>query len=115
MNIGILGLGKISKRVANGIIHAKDGVLYGVASRNIEKAEAFQKECHAIKAYGSYEDLCLDDAIELIYICTPNHLHKEHIMLCLKHHKHVICEKPMLTNREDLKECFDYAKQQHCF
>lgn len=115
MNIGILGLGKISKRVANGIIHAKDGVLYGVASRNIEKAEAFQKECHAIKAYGSYEDLCLDDAIELIYICTPNHLHKEHIMLCLKHHKHVTCEKPMLTNREDLKECFDYAKQQHCF
>lgn len=115
MKIGIIGLGKISRRVANGIMHAKGATLYAVASRNIDKAKAFQKEVIAEKAYGSYEELYQDEKVEMIYICTPNYLHKEHILLCLKHHKHVICEKPMLASHTDLEECFAYAKKQQCF
>ena len=56
-----------------------------------------------------------DEQIELVYICTPNPLHFEHIMLCLSHKKHVLCEKPFVSNHSQLKECFAYAKQQGCF
>lgn len=115
MKIGIIGLGKISKRVAKGIQCAKDAQLYAIASRSLDKAEAMKRELGAQKAYGSYEALCEDPLVEMVYICTPNPLHKEHIMLCLSHHKHVMCEKPMAGNREDLKECFAYAKRQGCF
>lgn len=115
MKIGVLGLGKISRRVIQGILYSEEGELYAVASRDLAKAQAYQKEFHAEKAYDSYEALCQDEKVELIYICTPNPLHKEHILLCLAHHKHVICEKPMVTKRADLQACFAYARQQHCF
>lgn len=115
MKIGIIGLGKISKRVAKGIQCAKDAELYAIASRSLDKAERMKQKLGAQKAYGSYEALCQDPKVEMVYICTPNPLHKEHIMLCLSYHKHVICEKPMVGNRQDVKECFAYAKQQGCF
>lgn len=115
MNIGILGLGNIAKRVANGIHHANDATLYAVASRDLNKAKAFKNETNAKVAYGNYDDMCKDKNVDIIYICTPNQLHKEHILKCLSYHKHVLCEKPMLINQEDLEECFNYAKKQNCF
>ena len=43
-NIGIMGLGKISHRVAKGIAYAHNAQLYAVASRNIAHAQDFQKQ-----------------------------------------------------------------------
>lgn len=115
LSIGILGLGKIADRVAKGIEYAKNGELVAVSSRNIDKAKAFAYKYHADIFYDNYMDMLQDDRVDIIYICTPNILHKEHIMLALKYHKHVICEKPMVLNLEDLDECFAYAKRQNCF
>lgn len=114
-NIGIMGLGKIAHRVAKGIAHAHNAKLYAVASRNIAHAQDFQKQHPCVKAYGSYEDLLNDKQVDMVYICTPNFLHHAHIMACLKHHKHVLCEKPFVSNSEQLMECFAYAKKQGCF
>lgn len=115
MKIGILGLGNIATRVAKGVTFAKNATLYAVASRDVEKAREFQQRVGAMFCYGSYEELLQDEQVELVYICTPNFLHYEHIMLCLQHNKHVICEKPMVLKREQLMECFAYAKEQGCF
>lgn len=115
LQVAIIGLGSISHRVAKGVQFAKNANLYAVASRNMEKATAFQKQYDAQVAYGSYEEVVSDENVDLVYICTPNYLHYDHIMLCLKHQKHVLCEKPFVTNEEQLTECFAYAKQQHCF
>lgn len=115
LSFGILGLGKIADRVAKGIEYAKNGELVAVSSRNIDKAKAFAYKYHADIFYDNYIDMLQDDRVDIIYICTPNILHKEHIMLALKYHKHVICEKPMVLNLEDLDECFAYARKQNCF
>lgn len=115
MKIGIMGLGNIAHRVAKGIKFAKNAELYAAASRDIQKAETFKKQYEASKAYGDYETMLQDAKVELIYICTPNMLHFEHIMLCLQKHKHVLCEKPLVSNHEQLKTCFAYAKKQGCF
>lgn len=115
MKVGIIGLGNIAKRVANGVRHASHASLYAVASREIEKAEKFKEEQGAMIAYGSYEELLKDPEVELVYICTPNNLHRQHILLCLQYHKHVLCEKPLVTTSAQLKECFAYAKKQGCF
>ena len=115
LSFGILGLGKIADRVAKGIEYAKNGELVAVSSRNIDKAKTFAYKYHADIFYDNYIDMLQDDRVDIIYICTPNILHKEHIMLALKYHKHVICEKPMVLNLEDLDECFAYARKQNCF
>lgn len=115
MKIGIIGLGAISHRVAKGIQYAKNAQLYAVASRDKAKAEAFKETYQAKVSYDSYEALYKDENIDMVYICTPNHLHYEHIMKALSYGIHVLCEKPLVSNMEQLKACFAYAKEKECF
>lgn len=92
MNFAILGTGNIAHIMADTIKKMKhpDISLYAVASRNLEKAEAFASKYHIPAAYGSYEELVKDEQIDLIYIATPHSHHYEHAKLCILHHKPVL-------------------------
>ena len=114
-NIAILGLGNIAHRVAKGILCSHKACLYAVASRDLNKAQDFAQTYGAKTFYGSYEEMLKDKNVDLVYICTPNTLHYEQIKLCLSYKKHVICEKPMVQNKQQVVELFQYAKQQECF
>ena len=114
-NVAILGLGNIANRVAKGIICSDKAKLYAVASRNIENAKSFADKYGSEVYYGSYEEMLKDPNVDLVYICTPNAFHYEQIKLCLSHRKHVICEKPMVKNEEQVRELFTMAKEQGCF
>lgn len=115
VQIGVYGLGGISRRVIQGVLFSRNANLYAVCSSSIEKADAFKEEYGAKKAYDNYEKMLQDTNIDMIYICTPNYLHAKHIQLALANHKHVVCEKPMCVSSEELHACFDYAHQQNCF
>ena len=114
-NIGILGLGNIANRVANGVLCSHKANLYAVASRNLENARMFADKYGAKTYYGSYEEMLKDSQVDLVYICTPNTLHYEQIKLCLSCGKHVICEKPMVKNEAQVRELFAYAKERGLF
>lgn len=114
-NIAILGLGNIANRVAKGVLCSPKACLYAVASRNIEKAKEFADKYRAVVSYGSYEEMLKDPNVDLVYICTPNAFHYEQIKLCFSFGKHVICEKPMVKNEEQVRELFAIAREQNCF
>ena len=114
-NVGILGLGNIANRVATGVLCSKKACLYAVASRKKEKAKNFAEKYGAKTCYGNYEEMLQDSNVDLVYICTPNTLHYEQIKLCLSYKKHVICEKPMVKNEQQVRELFAEAKKQGCF
>ena len=115
INFGILGAGNIAHRVAKGILCSEKAEFYAVASRTIEKAKAFQETYCAKKAYGSYEELLKDSELDVVYICTPNEFHYEQIKMCLSAGKHVVCEKPMVANEEQVRELFAKARENNCF
>ena len=114
-NIGILGLGNIANRVAQGVLCSKKACLYAAASRNIENAGRFANQYGAKVFYGSYEEMLRDPKVDLVYICTPNTFHYEQIKLCLTHGKHVVCEKPMVKNEVQIRELFAFAREKGCF
>lgn len=114
-NVAILGLGNIANRVARGILCSKKASLYAVASRNMDNAKNFANKYGALNYYGSYEEMLNDPKVDLVYICTPNTFHYEQIKLCLAYGKHVICEKPMVKNEEQVRELFSLAREQGCF
>lgn len=113
MNVGIIGAGTIAANMAVTLREMDDAVCYGIASRSLEKAEAFAEENGVLHAYGSYEEMVQDEAIELVYVATPHTFHKEHAMLAMKHGKHVLVEKPFMVNAEQAKEVLAYAKEQN--
>ncbi|MCF4101455.1 Gfo/Idh/MocA family oxidoreductase [Gillisia sp. M10.2A] len=112
---GIIGLGKIAGKFASDLQKIPNAELYAVASRSDEKAEEFAKQYNAIKSYGSYDDLVNDAEVEVIYIATPHVFHFEHTMLCLKHKKAVLCEKPFAINSDQVKKMIATSISENVF
>ena len=78
MKVGIIGAGNIACKMATALNGLDDTVVaYGVASRDLIKAEEFAKKWGFQKAYGSYEELVKDSEIDLVYIATPHSFHFE--------------------------------------
>ena len=113
MKFAILGPGHIAHSLAKAV-SALDGVeRYAVASRSLERAEAFAKEWDFTKAYGSYEALAQDPDVDLIYIATPHSHHYEHAKLCLEHGKNILVEKAFTVNAAQAEELAALAKEKN--
>ena len=98
MKFGIIGLGRISHRMADAIALTDGAELWAAGSRELAKAEEFAAHHGAKRAYGSYEELCADPEIEAVYVSTPHGRHYEDALLALEHGKHVLCEKALTVN-----------------
>ena len=113
-NIAILGAGSIARAMAKtlrGMRERGDQVtLYAVASRSQEKAQAFAAAEGFAHAYGSYEAMVCDPAVELVYIATPHSHHAAHIRLCVEHGKAVLCEKAFTANAAQAEEVLSLAR-----
>ena len=81
-----------------------------VASRNIAKAEDFARQNNIPKAYASYEELLAANDIDVIYNPLPNNLHVPVSIQAIEAGKHVLCEKPLGMNEEDIKPLLLAAK-----
>ena len=114
---GVIGLGYMAETFSCAIDGNKDGVVYAVASRSMDKAKAFAKNHGGCKAYGSYEEMLNDESLKLdvIYIATPVKYHYEHVKLCLEAGKNVLCEKPITSTLVQFEELTKIAKEHNCF
>ncbi len=115
LNWGILGPGKISKKFAQDVNLVDNAVLYAVGSRSEERAKKFAQAYHVEKAYGSYEDLLNDPDVDIIYIGTPHNSHKQYAIAAMNAGKHVLCEKPLGLNLDEVKEMIDASKSNQVF
>lgn len=113
MNVGIVGAGSIAGKMAGTIREMDDVTCYGIASRDLAKAEAFAAEYGVVKAFGSYEEMMQDEAIDLVYVATPHVFHKEHSMLAIEYGKSVLCEKPFMVNAKEAEEVIAFAKEKN--
>ncbi len=112
---GILGPGKIAHKFAQGLSVTEKGKVHAVGSRSINRAKEFAGQYGANKYYGSYEELIMDDELDIIYIATPHHLHYELTKKCFDHGKNVLGEKPICINSRQFEELRIYAKERNLF
>lgn len=110
LNWGILGLGQIATEFAEAF-DVENAVLYAAGSRNDEKAAAFAKNYALEKSYGSYDALLEDPSIDVVYIATPHSHHAELILKSLEHGKHVLSEKAITMNNDQLTQAMKLAKE----
>ncbi|MBE5955162.1 MAG: Gfo/Idh/MocA family oxidoreductase [Lachnospiraceae bacterium] len=105
-----LGCGVIANQLAEAM--EKQGrKLYGIANRTHEKAVAFAKKYGVEKVYNKIEDVFEDENVDIIYISTPHNTHINYLRKALAAGKHVLCEKSITLNSEELDEAIALAKE----
>ena len=113
--VGIMGTGKIAGVMAGTIKKMKNVKCYGVASRSEERAKKFAEEYGIKVAYTSYEEMMLDDKIDLVYIATPHSEHYANMKLCIENGKNVLCEKSFTANAPQAEEVLSLAREKGVF
>ena len=108
----VVGCGVIAHQMAESFALA-GRKLAGVWNRTERKAEAFAEKYGVEKVYSTFEELCADPAIQAIYITTPHNTHIRYLRAVLAAGKHVLCEKSIARNSEELAEARAIADEHH--
>jgi predicted dehydrogenase len=96
---GVLGVSKMAvERTIPAMQQGRLTRIDAIASRQPDRAAACARQLGIAKAYGSYEALLADPAIEAVYNPLPNNLHLAWTEKALAAGKHVLCEKPIAMN-----------------
>ena len=111
MKFSILAPGGIANCLAEAVSGIEGVERYAVASRSLERAEAFAEKWGFEKAYGYYEEMLKDPEVELVYVATPQSHHYQYTKMCLEHGKHVLVEKPFTVNAAQAEELINLSHE----
>lgn len=102
MKLGILGTGMIVKDVMSFIndLNIESVSILGTLATK-DETEALAKLCKNGISFYDYDELLKSD-VDTIYIALPNHLHYAFAIKALEKGKHLIIEKPIVTNASEL-------------
>jgi len=84
------------------------GVLGSAPDRTQDAAQSLRLG----QAYNSIDELANDTSVDVVHICTPNHLHHDQANILLNTGKHVMCEKPLAMNTKESAALVQTARQQ---
>jgi predicted dehydrogenase len=110
--IGIIGLGIISQYHEEGFANIPEiAEIAGICDINLERAQE-KADIYGAKAYHDYQDLLADPDITIVDIILPHHLHYPVCKAALLAGKHVIMEKPFVTDSKEGQELIALAERQ---
>lgn len=103
LNAAIIGGGAIHRCHVNAIRQMPGVVLRALvdvdSENGLKLAMAYQ-----CRFYQDYQEMLLDDDIDVVHICTPHFEHKNMILAALAAGKHVFCEKPVGMNGGEIAD-----------
>jgi predicted dehydrogenase len=108
LNWAILGCGVVANEMAVALTKAGKSI-YSVGNRTYEKAVTFSEKYQIKKIYKDFREMFQDEAVDVIYITTPHNTHIEYMMEALEHGKHILCEKSITLNSEELERAMNLA------
>lgn len=111
IRFGVLGTARIARQFLGDPL--KNVSIVAVASRDQGRADAYAREYGIPRAYGNYEKLLNDPAIEAVYIPLPQHLHCEYTVKAARAGKHVLVEKPSALTVAELHQMVTACKNHH--
>jgi predicted dehydrogenase len=107
---GIIGTGRIAAAMAGTLVNdVADAELVAVGSRTQESADRFAATWGIAHAHPSYQALCDDPEVDVIYVATTNDLHHPNTLMAIAAGKHVLCEKPVALNASQAAEMYEAA------
>ncbi|GGM80060.1 oxidoreductase [Dyadobacter beijingensis] len=109
LNVGLIGFGLSGRYFHSPFLSTNPNFkIKTVVERSKNEAQEFDP---TIGNARSVEELLSDEAIDLVFICTPNDTHFQYAMDALENGKHVVIEKPFSATEEEARQLVALAKE----
>lgn len=109
--VALIGCGHMGEAHISNIYYKTNVRIEYVCDLDRKKAELFQKKYGAHLTSSNPMECIEDKAVDIVIIATYPSTHLELLSLCLKNHKHVLCEKPIAGSRVEGKEFLRQVKE----
>lgn len=110
LRLGFVGLGQAVNRMFRQYPHIRK-LPYRITAATDMRQHALKKfrEDFGGETFGSIEDLCKSDNVDVVYIATPPEIHAEQVLIAAQHGKHVVVEKPLALTTADCDRMIEAA------
>ena len=113
LKTAVFGTGFVGRVHMEGILRTGFVELYGIAEPEVAKARQLGEEYRVSKVTADYRELLADPQLDAVHVCTPNALHYPMVKDALEAGKHVVCEKPLSTSPELVREMVELARKKN--
>lgn len=109
VGVAVLGLGRLAlQNIIPALAQCRHARLTALVSGDADKLKTVAAQ-HGVAAehcysYADFDRIKSDAQVEIVYVVTPNALHREWTLRAAKAGKHVLCEKPMATTVADARD-----------
>ncbi|WP_462405991.1 Gfo/Idh/MocA family protein [Gracilibacillus sp. Marseille-QA3620] len=110
LNWAVLGTGIVANEMAASLKKAGK-TFYAVGNRTHSKAIDFAEKHGIGKVYNDFHEMFHDENVDIIYITTPHNTHFPFMKEALSNGKHLLVEKSITLNSEELDECIKLAEE----
>ena len=111
IRFGVIGTSWITEEFIRCARLTEEFCLNAVYSRGEEQAKRFADK-HGVKnTFTDLHEMAQSDLIDAVYIASPNSFHASQSVLFMSHGKHVLCEKPIASNRKELSAMIEASKR----
>ncbi|QEG42284.1 Gfo/Idh/MocA family protein [Roseimaritima ulvae] len=101
MRFGILGTGRITRRLVADLQSTPGVQVTAIASRDAERAAWYAQQYGVATGLCGYQALLDAADVDAVYIALPPSLHAQWAIAAAAAGKHLLCEKPLATNHAD--------------
>lgn len=111
LKVGVIGAGFIGPAHIEAIRRTSLADVVALADVSNEVAKVKAAELSVPQYYGNFKALLNAPEIDIVHVCTPNHLHYTMSREALEAGKHVVCEKPLAMNSVEAAELVRVAQE----
>ena len=100
LGAAIIGLGVVGKAHLEALLRLGIPVR-GILGSSPERTQEAVRELRLERGYTSLVELAGDPSVNVVHVCTPNHVHHDQTKTAMEADKHVMCEKPLAMNTRE--------------
>lgn len=111
INFALLGYGVFGKCHAQAVDAVDGAQITAIAEASEDGAAQARSDYPNAAVYGDYAELIEKEAVDVVDIVLPNHLHFDAATKALAQGRHLLLEKPMTLNSADCRALIAQAKE----
>ena len=114
---GIIGLGGIASKFADGFQFTKNARLFAISSKNENKLLEFKNKFQIDENYcfSNYDSLLECKDLDIVYIALPHSFHHEWVIKSIERGKNILVEKPATVNFSQMENIKNNLKNKNIF